>query len=45
MLGQFADVADVFLSGGGPVIFYLDELLELRDTTAFGEAGARELIY
>jgi hypothetical protein len=31
MPGQFADVADVLLFGGGPVIFKLDELLELRD--------------
>jgi hypothetical protein len=31
MFGQFADVANVLLFGGGPIIFKLDELLELCD--------------
>lgn len=31
MFSQFADVTDVFLFGGGPIIFKLDELLEPGD--------------
>ena len=31
MLGQFADVANVLLFGGRPIIFKLDQLLELCD--------------
>ena len=31
MFGRFADVADVLLFGRRPIIFELDEFLELRD--------------
>jgi hypothetical protein len=31
MLGQLSDIPDIFLFGGRPIIFKLDELLELRD--------------